>query len=446
MKIVIAGAGAVGFHLAELLTRENQDITIIDTSEDVLQHVATHVDVMTIKGDTTSIAVLEEANIQKANLFVAVTTSETTNLLSAILAKQLGAGKTIARVNNPEYLLPKHSKRFEALGIEKLISPEQLAAFEIERLLTRHTATDVFEFENGKISIIGYTIRASSGWVGQSLTTIRKSYPQIDFKVIALLRQQQTTIPTKDTILQNGDHIYIAIPNSQINALSDLENTNTKKIKRLMIIGSTQLALKTAQQLEKNYQVTLVVNEEDTGKVFLEILEKTLVVKANYSLLDNLKEEGLSQMDAFIALTPNSETNIITSLMSEELGVFKTIALVDNVDYIHLSQKIGIDTMINKKIIAANEIFRFVRKGKIEAIVSLHGVEAEVIEFEIHRKNHLLRHPICQLHFPNQAIVAGVIRGHKGIIPNGDFRFALGDKVIVLAKATAIPAVEKMFK
>ena len=198
--------------------------------------------------------------------------------------------------------------------------------------------------------------------------------------------------------------------------------------------------------LERNYAVTIVMGDKNEGHRCVECLSNSLVIHADPGNVDALKEEGLAQMDAFIALTPNSETNIITSLMAEEIGVYKTVALVDNINYTHISQNIGIDTIINKKLIAANNIFRFVRKGKVEAIASLHGVDAEMIEFEVHKRNRLLRHSVKQLHFPHKSIIAGVVRGEKSYIPSDEFHFELNDKVIVLALPEAIHQVEEIFK
>ena len=213
-----------------------------------------------------------------------------------------------------------------------------------------------------------------------------------------------------------------------------------------MIIGGTQLALLTAQKLEHKYSVKIVIKDEKRAKYFLDKLHNTLIINADPSDVTELKDEGLEHMDAFIALTPNSETNIITSLMAEELGIFKTIALVENVNYTHISQNIGIDTIINQKLLAANSIFRFVRKGKIEAIASLHGVDAEIIEFELHKSNRLLDKPIKQLRLPPSSIVAGIVRGNESFIPDDEFVLAKNDKIVVLALHDAIKQVEEIFK
>lgn len=446
MKIVIAGVGAVGFHLAELLSKENQDITLIDINEEELSHASAHLDVMTILGDASSITLLEESNVGKSDLFLAVTSSEKTNLLVAILAKQIGAKTTIARVNNAEYTSEIQKERFRSLGIDVLISPNRLAASEIERLLKQAAFTDVFEFENGRLSVVGFTIDTSSPVVNRTIRTIDGLTPDFDFRGVALLRAGETLIPNGDTMLRKGDHLYIATKNKHLDNAMRFAGKQLKPIKNVMIVGGTRLALKTALLLEQQYNVTIVMNNKELEKECVEMMKKGLVIHADPGNIDVLKEEGLSQMDAFIALTPNAEINIITSLMAEELGVYKTIALVDNINYTHISQNIGIDTIINKKLIAANNIFRFVRRGKIEAIAGLHGVDAELIEFKIHKNNRLVKKPIRKLYFPKQSIIAGVIRGEESYIPDGDFIFQLEDKVIVLAQPEAIHQVEEIFK
>ncbi len=446
MKIVIAGAGAIGFHLTELLSKENKNITLIDINETVLAQAGRHVDVMTIQGDAASFGTQVRAEVKNAKLFIAATTSETTNLLAAILAKRLGARNTIARISNVEHLRKEHRERFEQLGVDVLISPEQLAAMEISRLLQRASFTDHFEFDNGKISVVGFTLDYSSPLINKSIGEVDAITVDFAFTAIALLRDEDTLIPDTDTVLRKGDHVYIATPEHSLETAIRFVGKQLQRIKNVMIVGGTPLALRAAEQLEKDYAVTLVMEGEEVAKDFVQALRKSLVIHADPSDVEALREEGLEQMDAFIALTPNSETNIITSLMAEELGVYKTIALVENVNYTHISQNIGIDTIINKKLIAANNIFRFVRRGKVEAIASLHGVNAEIIEFVIHKKNRLLQHPIQNLHLPKKAIIAGIVRANKGFVPEGDFFLEINDKVIVLALPEAIRQVEEIFK
>ena len=446
MKIIIAGAGDVGFHLAQLLVFENKNIVLIDTNQEVLDYAATHLDVLTLKGDSSSIEVLKQAEVGRAQLLLAVTTSEKTNLITCILAKKLGATTTIARVNTQDYLEENQRAIFEELGVDVLISPRKLAAQEIHRLVKQCSFTDHFEFEDGKMSLVGITLDSLSQFANKTIGSIDPVQSVPLTQPIAILRGHKTIIPRSDTILRPNDHIYFITHKQYIEQLVAAIGKKPIKVKRIMILGGSNLSYVTAKKLEADYNVTLVEKEKTTCKKLSEYLNNTLIINGDCSDIELLEEEGLSQMDAFIALTENSETNIITSLTAKNHGVYKTIAQVENKDYIHLSQNIGVDTLINKKLIAANNIFRFVRKGKVEALASLHGVDAEVIEYEIHKNNQLTRKPLKALHFPKTALIGGVIRGDESLIPDGNFQLKVGDKVIIFALPEAINKVEKLFR
>lgn len=446
MKIVIAGAGAVGYSLAELLSLENQDITLIDDNEEVLSYAANHLDVLTIKGDATSVEILEEAEVEKAELVIAVTTLEANNLLTAIMAKQFGAKRTIARVTNIEFLQPKQKAQFVNVGVDVLISPEQLAAQEINRLLERATTTDYYEFEDGKLAVVGFMLDAKCPILNLTLTQVNDMNPDFEFRGLLIMRDGISFIPQSTTRLQKGDHIFLSVHSNSLDKATQLAGKKSRDIKKVMIIGHSPLAVKTAKLLEEKFQISIVMDNKAIERQCVELFEDALILHADASNTNILKQEGLESMDAFIALTPNSETNIIASLTAEQAGVYKTIALVDNVDYIPLSQNIGIDTIINMKLIAANNIFRFVRKGHVEAIAGLHGVDAELIEFVIDKNSKLTKHPIRKQRLPAASIVAGVVRGDQCIIPDGSFTFEIHDRVIVLVLPQAISRVEKIFK
>lgn len=446
MKIVIAGAGDIGFHLAQLLSFEQKNIVLIDINSEVLEYAQTHLDVQVIKGDSGSVKVLQSAGVEDADLFLAVTTSEKTNLVSAILAKKMGARQVIARISNIEYLNPETRQLFQELGVDSLISPRALAAQEIERLVKQRSLTDHFEFEGGKISLFGITVDNMSPSVNRTIDEITQDNANIRFNPIAILRGHNTIIPRGGTLLQRNDHLYFITNKKQIEEVLNLFGKRSKPATRIMILGGTDVGMRTAELLEKEYHVTIVEENRNICKDLVENLKNSLVIKGDPGNIELLREEGLDQMDVFIAVTPNSETNIITSLMAKECGIAKTIALVENADYTHISQNIGVDTIINKKLIAANNIFRYVRQGKIEAITSLHGVDAEIIEFSIQKSNRLTRVPIRELHFPENALIGGVIRNDQSLIPDGNFQLELNDKVIVFALPKAIQAVEKLFR
>lgn len=446
MKIVIAGAGDVGAHLAELLTFEHQDIILIDTNQEILDIAASHLDVLTIKGDASSIEILRQAGVSNADLFLALTTSEKTNLITAVLAKKIGAKKVVSRVQNAEYLCKEQRALFQELGIDTLISPPQLAAQEISRLVKQCSFTDHFEFEEGKINLVGITLDDYSPLANKQLSEIHAMQKDFMLRPIAILRGHKTLIPRSGTVFHRNDHIYFITRHENIDAVINLVGKKKVTVKNIMILGGSNLAQDTARILEKDYNVTLIERNKDRCKVLAEQLDETLIIHGDTSNFDMLEEEGLSHMDAFIALSGNSETNIIASLTAKNHGVYKTIAQVENKEYIHISQNIGVDTLINKKLITANNIFRFVRKGQVEAITSLAGVDAEIIEYVIHKKNQLTRRPLRDLHFPSTAIVGGVIRGDESLIPDGDFQFQVNDKVIVFALPEAITKLEKLFR
>lgn len=445
MNIVIGGAGDVGFHLAKLMVTENKNITLIDHDEVVLDYCATHLDVSTIRGEITSIETLMNGDVENADLYIAVSTHESSNLLSCILAKRLGAKKTIARVSNPEYFHKLQRKNFKQSGVDNLFSPSLLAVQEIKRLISRVSVTDVFEFEEGKISIIGFTADQNSNLVGKSLRQLSDEATDHHLRVIVILRGAETVIPSLDMIIQPGDHLYLSTDIKDFDRVNHFVGKTLKKVKKVMIIGSGQLARMTAKLLEKDYNVSIVMKDKEDCKKCHEELNNTLILQGDPNNSDFLLEYGLKDMDAFVALTPNSETNIISSLLADQLGDIKTIALVDNSAYTHISQHIGVDTIINKKILAANNIFRFIRQGKVEAIASFHGVDAEVIEFVLEGEDKVIGKQIGELGLPKEAIVAGVIRDTKGLIPRGSFELNADDKVIIFLLPSAVKTVESIF-
>jgi trk system potassium uptake protein TrkA len=446
MNIVIAGAGDVGFHLAELLVTENQNITLIDNDKDVLDYAGSHLDVLTVRGDATSLNTLQQARVEDADLLLAVTTSEQTNMMSAILAKKLGAGRVIARVDNEEYLECDGERTVCSLGIDQLISPRKLAASEINRLIHKCSFTDIYDFEEGKLSLVGITLDGNSPHIGYRLSEIEGLSTRRELQPIAILRGSRTLIPRGNTELRRNDHVYFITRPEDTRLVEKFVGKEPKTVTRVMIMGGTDLAISTARLLQADYQVTIVENSKPRCQYINEQLDNVLVVKGDYTNFDLLEEEGLSRMDAFVALTENSETNIIACLTAHNRGVYKTIAQVENKEYVHLSQNIGVDTLINKKLLAANDIFRYVRKGKVEAITSLQGVNAEVIEYVITKSNQLTRHPLKDLHFPDTALIGGIVRGERTIIPNGSTQLELRDRVIVFAKPEAMRRLEQLFR
>ncbi|MBV6646860.1 MAG: Trk system potassium transporter TrkA [Cyclobacteriaceae bacterium] len=446
MRIIIAGAGDLGFHLAKLLAFEEQDIILIDEDGDVLDRASNHLDVHTVRGSSTSIKVLEESNISKADLMIAVTSDQETNFTTAILAKKLGAKKTIARISNIEYLHQKDKLDLKDIGIDEIISPESLAAKEIKRLLKESALTDTFEFEKGMLSLIGITVAEKSELLEKTLTETAYLNPDHNFTTVAILRDNETILPHGNNKFRLNDHAYFIAQPDGIDRVMDLAGKERIDIKNIMILGGSKVGINTAKQLSKRYNIKLIETDKDKCFRLADELTETMIINGDGRDVELLKEEGIDQMDAFVAVTGNSETNIISSLVAKNNGVKKTIALVENMDYIHLSQNIGVDTLINKKLIAANFIFRYIRKGEVINLTSVHGVDAEILEFEVQPSAKILTHELRNLDFPRTAIIGGVIRKNQGYTVRGNFEFEPKDRVVVLSKPECIHAVEGFFK
>jgi len=356
MRIIIAGAGEVGFHVAKMLANEDHDIVIIDVNEERLSHTESHIDVGTLRGNAVSIRLLEEAGVKHADLLISATSSEETNITTAIIGKHLGAKRTIARISNPEFQIEKEKLDMQMLGIDAMVFPEDLAAKEIFRLIELSSATDSFEFGDGKLTLTGMIVEKHAPIVGKSLIEAVKMIPEIQFTVVAIQRNNRTIIPRGDTHFQQGDHIYFISNPSCIQHIIRLTGQSGVQIKNIMILGGGLIGRLFAKMIEKHYNVRLIELNKDKCFSLAEELKETLVIHGDGSNVELLEEEGIEDMDAFIAVTGDSETNIISCLVAKNHGVQRAIALVENIDYISLSQNIGIDTLINKKMIAIRHI------------------------------------------------------------------------------------------
>ncbi|BFP39831.1 Trk system potassium transporter TrkA [Flavobacteriaceae bacterium GF1] len=448
MKIIIAGAGEVGFHLAKLLSYEAQEITLIDTDKESLAYADSHLDIRVLRGDATSVAVLRDAKVDSSDLVIGVTASETTNLTFCLLAKQLGSKKTIARISNTEFVDNKELIKFDELGIDELISPEELAASEIQLLLNQSAFNDTYEFEEGLLTMVGVFLPKTAAFVGKMVKEAAKIFPELHFMPIALQRMgtQYTLIPRGDTVFKEGDQVYFVTNKGGVDDLYKLTGMQKREIKNVMILGGSKVGYKTARDLCSNkFNVKLIEKNKEKAFDIADDIPNALVINGDGRNVELLEEESLESMDAFIAVTGNSETNIMSCLVAKSRKIKKTIALVENMDYFQLSQSIGIDTLINKKLLAANTIFRYIRRGEVLALTRLNNLNAEILEFEVKSTSVVNGEIIKELNFPREAIIGGVIRDGEGIIALGDFKITEGDKVVVCALPKAIPRIEKLF-
>ena len=448
MKIVIAGAGEVGLHLSKMLSYESHDITLVDNNEIKLKDGENYLDIKVINGDSSSPSVLNKANVSNSDLVIGVTASESINFFTCILSKKLGAKRTIARLTNTEFIDNDNKFDFFSLGIDEVISPENLTAEEIKLLINDSGFTNSHDFENGALKMMAAKIQNDAPFVGKTVMEAASVFPGIKFMPIAIERSgsQKAIIPRGDTVFQNNDHVYFITCHDGVDELYNLMGTKKDKIEKIMIMGGGRVGYKVAKDLsDGGLSVKLVEIDNTKAENIANSLPKVLVLNIDGTRVDLLSEESLENMDAFIATTGDSQKNIMSCLMAKSKNIGRTIAIVDNTDYFELSESIGVDTLINKKLLAANQIFRFIRKGNILELNKLNNMNAEVLEFLISKESKVKGKKIKNLDFPRSAIIGGVIRDGIGKIALGDFIIKKGDRVLVCSLYNAISKVEKLF-
>ncbi|MEN8227253.1 MAG: Trk system potassium transporter TrkA [Bacteroidota bacterium] len=445
MRIVIAGAGEVGTHLAKMLSSEEHDLVVIDNDVDRLKAVGGALDVLTIEGNANSITHLKESKISKADLFIGVTFSEDVNINSAILSKRLGAKKTIARIDNQEYLLPANKEIFENLGVDYMIYPEKIAAREIVGLLSETGSTEVVEFSGGKLHMYVIRLDPNAPIINKTLRELTPGDNGLEYRAVAITRRGQTLVPSGDDKFESGDLVYVISSKKGLKELYKYSGKKQFEVRDIMILGGSRIGRKTADSLGSQHYVKLIEQDRQKSYKLSNILSNTLVINGDGTDMELLRQEGLDKMDAFIAVTGNSETNILSCLLAKQMGVKRTIAEVENMDYIHLAENIGVDTIINKKLITASRIFRFTMSEEVSSIKCLTGTEAEVMEFQVKPDSAATKGTLAEIDFPREAIVGGVTRGKNAFIAHGDTQIKPYDRVVVFALPGVIYSIGKFF-
>ncbi|MBQ9639680.1 MAG: Trk system potassium transporter TrkA [Bacteroidales bacterium] len=445
MKIIIAGDGEVGFYLAKSLSELNHEITVVDPHDELLKKLESETDLLTITGDSTSPKTLAEANVDNCDLFLSVLHDESINLVTCILAKKLKARKTVARISNAELLQPKHREMFRDLGVDEMVCPERIAAKEITNLLSNTVATEFFDFSGGLLTMYLIRLEEGSEVISRSVKDLLATYSTMHARIVAVLRDSETIIPHSEFTFQVGDLAYIISKPNQLDAIKKLAGKRDVKIRNAMIAGGGRIGRYAAQTLEDNMHITLVDADHTRCEELTELLNHTLVINGDATDIEMLKDEGLLNNDAFIAVTNSSETNVLTCLHARKLGIKRTIALVENTGFINISQNIGIDTIINKKLITASYIARFIVKGDAVSSKWLSGTNAELIEFLVGRRSAATRHSIKDLHLPDGATIGGIIRGNETILPSRDTQLQENDRVVVFTLPKVMDRVGRLF-
>ena len=444
MKIVIAGAGDMGTHLAKMLSGNGHDITVADVDPKALAEVGSLVDVETTEGDTTQFSVLRKAGVRKCDLFIAVRSVENDNILSAVMAKQLGARKAIARIDSNEYLEPNSKEIFIDMGIDYLFYPEQIAAREVINLLGHTSTTEYVDFAAGKLTLVAFKLELTSPLLGRKV--IEDSMDEdLEYRTVAIVRGSRTLIPGTEDRYEEEDMVYIIARHNSAQSVVELSGNSQVDIRNMMILGGSRIGVRIANELQNRVNVKLVDYNSDKAYRLAEMLDKTLIINEDGRDTEAMLEEDLSGMDAFVAVTGRSETNILAAMLAKRMGVKKVIAEVENINYISLAESIGVDTIINKKLVTASNIFRFTMTTDVQAIKCLTGSQAEVLEFIVKPNSPATKTSIKELGLPDDAMIGGVVRGDRVFIAVDDTEIMPYDRVVVFSMPECVMQVAEYF-
>ncbi|WP_417141588.1 Trk system potassium transporter TrkA [Phocaeicola coprocola] len=445
MKIIIAGAGAVGTHLAKLLSGEKQDIILMDDDEERLGRLGSNFDLLAVNISPTSISGLKEAGVAGADLFIAVTPDESRNMTACMLATSLGAKKTVARINNYEYLLPKHKEFFAKLGVDSLIYPEMLAAKEIVDAVKMSWIRQWWEFAGGALVLLGTKMKETAEILNVPLHELGGR--NIPFHIVAIKRGSETIIPRGDDTIILNDIVYLTTTKKYIPYIRKISGKeNEADIRNVMIMGGSRIAVRTVQYMPEYMRTKIIESDFNRCNRLTELVDdKVMIINGDGRDMELLLEEGIKNTEAFVALTGNSETNILACLAAKRLGISKTVAEVENIDYISMAESLDIGTVINKKFIAASHIYQMMLDADVSNVKCLTFANADVAEFTVKAGSRITRSQVKDVGLPKGATIGGLIRNGEGILVTGNTTIMENDHVVVFCLGMMIKKLEKFF-
>lgn len=447
MNFTIVGAGNIGVQLTKRLAIEKHDITIIENNPVNANYVREHLDALIVEGDATFQSVQKAAGVQNNDVFAAMTSNDLVNLISCRIAKNLGAVTTICRVRNPEYKSEDYVVQKEDFGVDYMIHPERETADAIIRLVYQSGSTDVIEFEKGIVQLSGIRLDKDAPVLNIPLMELGASFDNPNIRIVAIKRGQFTVIPRGQDYLKKGDQIFVIYDENLKEKIKEYFGKKDVNLKNILIIGGGQIGRFIAEEFQHELNVKIIELREGKAHNLAETLRKALVIHGDGSDLDLLTFENLTDMDEFIAVTGDDETNIITSIVARHLEVPRTITLIAKNEYLPLTPALGMDAVVSKQQITVNAILNYIKRTKIAYMAEIPGVDAEITEYIVPAKAKITRKPLKDLYFPEGAIVGAVIRNDKDlIIPTGNTHITENDKVIVFSLPRAVSNVEKFFK
>ena len=447
MRVIVVGAGEVGTHLARRLSSEAQDVVVIEANPDRAQAVADQLDVLTITGNGASLPILEQAGIRRATMILAVTSRDEVNVLACLAASRYEVEFKVARVSNPEYYAPGSALSREQLGIDLMINPEREAAWDTFQLLNSAAATDLVPFGGGAIHLIGVRIREGAEIAGQTLAQIDQMTKSYHFTTVGIVRDGQTEIPTGESRIEVGDQLFVLAPTNELAAIPPMAGYRDFRLRRVMIAGGSAEAVHLARYLEDaGIDYTILETDRRRCLELAELLPRGLILNGDATDLELLEMEGVEGVDGFVSYTGQDEVNLLAGLLAKSSGARKVISLIHRFEYMRLVTRVGIDAAVSARQSTVSGILRHVRRGKVQSVATLKGIDAEALELDIGADAAVVGHTLADAGLPKgSAVVGAILRNGSVILPRGRDVLNAGDRVIVFTLPSGIRQIERLF-
>jgi len=445
MRILIIGAGDIGYHLTQRLSSQQHDLTLMDKDSRKIHHASEHADALVIEGSGSSYRCLQNASIQNMDIVAAMTDDDEVNLLTCRIAKKVGVPTTIARVRNPEFTDPEFVLSPSELGADHIIHPEKETANAVLQLLRRSSATYAFDFESGKIQVIGVRIDRDSPLINQPLEDLHR-YDNRHIQIVAIERSTETIIPKGQDVLLPGDQVFVVCDKNNVSEFMTMAGKAENRASNVIILGGGLVGLTIAEALQDEVNVKLLEKDQHRAEQLADLLPKALILYGNGTDdFDILRDEGLSNMGAFVSVTGDDEHNIISALLARQMNVAQSIALVNKVNYLPVIPSIGIDSVVSKQLLTVNAVEHLIQ-AEIADIATPPGMEARLIEFIAGNRSKITRKPLKEINFPRNAVVGAVMRGENVMIPHGETHIQPQDRAVVFTLPDCVQAVERLFE
>ncbi len=446
MRVLIVGAGEVGYHLAERLSREEQDVVVVEQDPARAEDVGSHLDVLAVEGNGASLSVLEEAGLEETDLLLAVTSKDEVNLVACLAASRVDVDFRVARIQNPDYYESDSLFSREKMGIDLMINPERECAWEAFQLLNSEAATDLVQFAGGRLQLVGLKVREGARVAGKTLAELDRELTGRQYVTAAVVRDGETRIPRGSSRIEAGDQIYVLAPSSEVPHIPPLAGYEDHRLERVMIAGGSDEALYLARHLEEHgVQCTLIEQDRSRCAELAEELSEALVLQADATELELLEMEGVAGVDGFVALTGQDETNLLSCLLAKDQGARRVISLVDKVEYMPLVTRVGVDAVVSPRMSTVSGILRYVRRGNVRRVAMLKETDAEILELEVGPDAEAAGVPLREADLPEGGLVGAILRGGEVVLPRGDDVVGAGDRVVVFALPDAVAGYERIF-